>query len=158
LLNTLSGHSEAITDIAFSPDGTRLATSSRDATVKVWDTETMSELFTLAGHRADIWSVKFSPDGRYIATASGDNTAKLWEASSGKEVLTLPGSLGGVQDVAFSPRDGGAELAVASGDGTIRIYLLRLPELLALAHTRLTRELTTSECQQYLHLPDCPSE
>jgi WD40 repeat protein len=158
LLLTLNGHSEAIPDVAFSPDGTRLVTGSRDATSKIWDAETGIELFTLSGHRADIWGVDYSPDGLLIATASGDNTAKIWEASTGKEVLTLPGSLGGATDVVFNPRDGGAELAVASQDGTVRVYLLRLPELLALAQQRVTRELTDAECQKYLHLPTCPNE
>jgi WD40 repeat protein len=155
LLFTLAGHQAAIPDIAFSPDGTRVATSSRDSTAKVWDMETGMNLLTLSGHRADIWSIAYSPDGRYIATASADNTAKLWDASTGKEELTLPGSLAGVTDVAFTPRDGGAELAVASQDGTVRVYLLRLPELLALAHQRVTRDLTTAECQKYLHTSSC---
>jgi len=158
LLFTLTGHQAAIPDITYSPDGTRVATSSRDSTAKVWDTETGMNLLTLSGHRADIWSIAYSPDGRYIATASADNTAKLWDASTGKEELTLPGSLGGVTDVAFDPRAGGAELAVASQDGTVRVYLLRLPELLALAHQRVTRHLTDAECQKYLHTLTCPGE
>jgi WD40 repeat protein len=158
LLLTLTGHTAALPDVAFSPDGSRVVTASRDATAKVWDATSGSELFTLTGHRADIWSAKFSPDGNIIATASGDNTAKIWDSSTGKELLTLPGSQGGVTDVAFSPRDGGADLAVASTDGTVRVFLLRLSDLLALAHQRVTRGLTTAECQQYLHTPSCPGD
>ena len=83
---------------------------------------------------------------------------RLWEAATGNGVLTLPGSLGGVTDVAFNPRDGGASLAVTSTDGAVRVFLLRLPDLLALARSRVTRELSTAECQTYLHLPDCPND
>jgi WD40 repeat protein/transcriptional regulator with XRE-family HTH domain len=157
LLLTLSGHTDAIPDIAFNPDGTRLVTVSNDATGRVWDAETGRELFTLAGHTANIWSVAFSPDGRLIATASGDKTAKIWDAATGTELQTLPGAPGDATSVAFSPRDGGAELAVASADGTVRLYLLRLPELLDLAYARLTRWFTPEECRRYLHVEECPS-
>jgi len=158
LLFTLTGHTDAIPDVAFSPDGTRLVTGSRDTTARVWDTGTGKELLTLAGHHADIWSVAVSPDGRLIGTASGDNTAKLWDASTGQLLLTLPGGLSGATGVAFNPQDGGAELTVASAEGTIRVYLLRLPDLLELANARATRRLTSAECQQYLHLEACPIE
>jgi WD40 repeat protein len=156
LLLTLSGHTDAIPDIAFSPDGTRLVTGSNDATARVWEVETGRELLTLTGHTANIWSVAISPDGRLIATGSGDKTAKLWDAATGAELQTLPGSLGDATSVAFSPRDGGAELAVASADGFVRVYLLRLPELLALAHERLIRWFTPEECRRYLHVETCP--
>jgi len=158
LLITLSGHAGSLPDVAFSPDGTRLVTASRDATARVWDAQTGRELLTLRGHRADIWSARYSPDGHFIATASGDNTAKVWDASTGEQMLTLPGSMGGVTDVAFNPGDGGASLAVASADGAVRVFLLRLTDLLALAHERLTRDLTIAECQQYLHMPSCPDD
>jgi WD40 repeat protein len=68
-------------------------------------------------------------------------------------LLTLhaPDALTGV---AFSPD--GSQLAVASRDGTARIYLLRLEDLVALAKQRVTRSLTNEECQQYLHMDTCP--
>lgn len=137
-------------------NGTRLVTGSNDATAKVWEADTGRELFTLSGHTANIWSVAFSPDGRQIATASGDKTTKIWDATTGEELLTLPASLGDAMSVSFSPRDGGAELAVASADGIVRVYLLRLPELLALAQARLTRGFTPEECRRYLHVEQCP--
>jgi WD40 repeat protein len=157
LLFTLTGHSDPLPDIAYSPDGTKVATASQDGTAIIWDTSTGSKLFTLTGHGSELQSVAFSPDGKYIATGSGDNTAKLWETETGQEILTLPGSLGGVYGVDFSPLDG-AQLAVASVDGVVRIFLLDVDKLLALAETRVTRSLTTAECQKYLHVEQCPSE
>jgi hypothetical protein len=63
-----------------------------------------------------------------------------------------------VSGVAFSPLDGGSHLLIASNDGIIREFLLNIDELLAIAQTRVTRSLTTAECQKYLHMEQCPSE
>ena len=139
--------------VAFSPDGTRIATASADGTAKVWDAATGQELFTLVGHTRGVTSVVFSPDGTQIATGSADKTARVWEAATGKLLQTLLGHTEGVTSVAFSPD--GTHLAAASLDGTTRLYLLRIEDLLALARSRVARSLTDEECQQYLHGP-CP--
>jgi WD40 repeat protein len=56
----------------------RLATTSNDGTVKVWDATSGQELLTLSGHTSPIIGVAFSPDGTRLATASNDGTAKVW--------------------------------------------------------------------------------
>jgi WD40 repeat protein len=150
----LTGPNRPVRQVVFSPDGTRLATASFDGTAKVWGAASGKELFTLSGHVNNVLSVAFSPDGKTTATASLDKTAKLWDAITGKELLTLhaPTEL---TSVAFSPD--GTQLAVAGRDGTSRIYLLNIEDLLALAKQRVTRSLTTEECQQYLHVNTCPT-
>jgi choline dehydrogenase-like flavoprotein len=60
----------------------------------------------------------------------------------------------GLTSVSFNPD--GSQLAVASRDGTNRIYLLKIEDLVALAKQRVTRSLTAEECQQYLHMDTCP--
>ena len=149
----LTGPNRPVRQVVFSPDGARLATASFDGTAKVWDVVSGKQLFTLSGHVNDVFSVAFSPDGKTIATASRDKTAKLWDADTGKELLSLnaPDEL---TTVAFSPD--GSQLAVASRDGTDRIYLLKIGDLMALAKQRVTRSLTSEECQQYLHVATCP--
>jgi WD40 repeat protein len=82
--------------------------------------------------------------------------AKVWDVETGREIISLPGSVGGVFGVAFSPSDNGAHLAVSSGDGLTRIFLLKIDELLALAQSRVTRSLTVEECKKYLHMDKCP--
>jgi WD40 repeat protein/transcriptional regulator with XRE-family HTH domain len=155
LLFHFTGFTNTVRQVAFSPDGKRLAASSLDDKVKVWDAASGKEILTLTRHSGPVFSVTFSPDGKYLATASGDRTARLWDAGTGKEILLVraPDELTGV---AVSPDD--SQLAVASRDGTARIYLLKIEDLVALAKTRVTRTLTTEECQQYLHIPACPAQ
>jgi len=76
---TLGNHTSKVVAVAFSPDGTRIATGSFDLTVKLWETETGQEVCTLRGHKAGVLSVAFSPDGRRIATSSMDFTVKIWD-------------------------------------------------------------------------------
>jgi eukaryotic-like serine/threonine-protein kinase len=114
----LHGQGHDVTSIAFSPDGTRLAWSSTDQTVKVWHVPTGQELFSLRGGQ-----VSFSPDGKRLATASkdgNDQAAKVWDMESGREIFTLRGHAGPIWDLAFH-RDG-KRLATASGDRTVMIW------------------------------------
>ena len=74
---TLAGHADWIRAVAFSPDGSKLATASDDRTAKVWDAATGEELSTLTGHDDFVGSVAFSPDGTRLATASWDGTARI---------------------------------------------------------------------------------
>jgi tetratricopeptide (TPR) repeat protein len=83
---TLRGHTGVVTQVAFSPDARRLATSSADGTAKVWDVRTGQELLTLAGHTSVVSGVAFSPDGRRICTSGVDGTVRVWDAKpSGEE-------------------------------------------------------------------------
>jgi len=117
---TLRGHSDSFTSVAWSLDGTRLATGSRGGDAKVWYAGSGQELMTLRGHKQSIESVAWSPDGKRLATGSEDKTTKLWDAASGRELLTLRGHSDEVTSVAWSPD--GKRLATGSKDYTAKVW------------------------------------
>jgi WD40 repeat protein len=80
-LLTLTGHSGYVLSVAWSPDGTKIATASDDGTARVWSSSSGSTLLTLTGHSSYVLSVAWSPDGTKIATASFDNTARVYLVS-----------------------------------------------------------------------------
>ncbi|HEX9332233.1 MAG TPA: hypothetical protein VF896_10115, partial [Anaerolineales bacterium] len=145
--------------IAFSPDGKWIASSGNDAAIRVWDSETGAEIFTLIGHTGPTFGVVFSPDGQYLASSSVDRTVKVWKLpKAGEQVpepLTLYGNTAAVYQVAFSPD--GTRIVSVGRDHVVHIYELKIEDLIALAKSRLTRSLTTEECQKYLHVDACPA-
>lgn len=74
-----------IWSLAFSPDGTRLATTCSDRAVRIWDTSTGALVRTLRGHADEVWSVAFSPDGTTLASGAKDGTVMLWPTGAGAE-------------------------------------------------------------------------
>ena len=74
----LAGHTGTVPDIAFSADGTRIATVSTDTTAKVWDAATGIQLLTLKGHTQEVYALAFSPDGTRLTTVSYDGTIRVW--------------------------------------------------------------------------------
>ena len=113
-------HTEQITSVAFSPDGTRLASGSGDNSVKLWDVSTETCIATLE-HLGTVYFVAFSPDGLTLASASEDKTVKLWDVSTESNFAILEHK-DSVNSVAFSPD--GMTLASGSGFGygTIKLW------------------------------------
>jgi WD40 repeat protein/tRNA A-37 threonylcarbamoyl transferase component Bud32/tetratricopeptide (TPR) repeat protein len=119
-VRTLSGHTQNVYGVAFSPDGERLVSASTDQTARVWDVKTGRELLCFRGHGQGVYQARFSPDGRRIASSSDDRTVKVWEADTGALIHTLRGQTNSILSVAFS-RDG-RRIAAGSCDGTIKIW------------------------------------
>ncbi|HLO34163.1 MAG TPA: WD40 repeat domain-containing protein, partial [Anaerolineales bacterium] len=153
-ISTLSGNGEN-RNTAYSPDGKHVALSVLGGTINVWDVSTEKLLWTLKGHTGAVNSVAFSPDSKLLASASGDGTARVWNVATGETLLTLPVDSGGAGSISFSPD--GKRLAVGGKLG-VYVFVLPIDDVVALAKSRVTRSLTAEECQQYLHIEQCPSE
>ena len=116
----LEGHHDAVMDVAFSSDGTRIVTASRDRTAKMWDVRTGDETREFSeGHAFLASSGVFLPDGRMLVTAAVDNTARLWDVGSGTELQQMKHT-GRAAALAVS-RDG-KWIATGSDDHTAKLW------------------------------------
>lgn len=122
IITTLSGHSDDVHSVDFSPDGTLLASGSDDNTIKLWNVSDGTLRTTLKGHTGWVCSVAFSPDGTLLASGSGDLTIKLWNVSDGTLIETFKGHPFSHYEccVDFSPD--GKLLATIGEDNTIKLW------------------------------------
>jgi WD40 repeat protein len=118
-------HAQTITDAAFSPNGSTVATSSIDDTARLWDAETGQAIADPLKHGSDVFRVVYDADGRLVATCSDDNTTRVWNVRTGlQHVPPLPHS-GSTTAAAFGPR--GRVLLTASEDGTVKLWRIDPP-------------------------------
>ncbi|GFF33840.1 wd40 protein, putative [Aspergillus lentulus] len=119
-LQTLEGHSDTVWSVAFSPDGSLLASASDDSLVNLWNPATGILKRSLEGHLDSVWSVAFSADSSLLASGSSDKTVKLWDTFTGVQKRELHGHSNSVWTVAFSANS--ELLASGSGDNIIKLW------------------------------------
>ena len=132
--------------LEFSPDGQRLASGSKDKTVRLWDTDTNEELAILQKHTGWINALAFSSDSKRLASGSTDKTVNLWDTDTGELVMTLTGHLNGIVALSFS--SDGSTLASGSTDGAIKFWNTETGELLPISiteHTKWVKTVSFSE-------------
>ncbi len=108
------GHTDRVSALAWSPDGTYIASASGDKTVQVWNTLTGDQVFTYCGHSDAVNSVTWSPDGTRIASASSDSTVQVWDATTGQNILKCSAHPHRIHSITWSP-DG--KRIASGGDG-----------------------------------------
>ncbi|KAJ7862812.1 WD40-repeat-containing domain protein [Mycena olivaceomarginata] len=88
-MEPIQGHTGCVRSVAFSPNGSRIASGSDDNTIRVWDTRTGKAIMDpIRGHTDWVSSVMFSPDGACIVSGSTDETVHMWDVRAGKAVIT----------------------------------------------------------------------
>ena len=134
ILYSLNSGIGQATGVAFSPEGTILATSDSRGEIKLWDMETGKERLVLADQELPLEGIEVDFQGRFGYPSN---------------VYNRP-----IDGVDFSPD--GRYLAAAGSDGTIMVYIMSIEELMKVARFRLSRGFTLEECETYLSLDSCP--
>jgi WD40 repeat protein len=116
-LGDYSGYVELV---AFSPDGSWIATGAENRTVRLWNATTGDVVQVLDGQTSIVNAIAFSPDGSQVASGSDDCTVILWDVSAGYSTCTFIGHTSPVLAVAFSPD--GSQVASGSLDKTVRLW------------------------------------
>lgn len=115
----LRGHTNSVSSVAVSADGSLIASASLDHTVRLWDARTGKTILVLSGHKEEVYAAAFSPDNQTLASSDYDGRVIIWSVKSGKPLRTLE-IKGWSTAIAFSP-DGNL-LAVANQEPGTNIY------------------------------------
>jgi WD40 repeat protein/tRNA A-37 threonylcarbamoyl transferase component Bud32 len=117
-LATLHGQVDGVLAVAFSPDGTCIASGSADGIVKVWDRQSQREVLTLRGNAAAVKALAFSPDCRQLASGSADGDVRVWDLVSGDALLRWRGHEAAVTCLAYDP-EGKHLVSTGSGESSL---------------------------------------
>ncbi|XP_071323101.1 sperm-associated antigen 16 protein [Trachinotus anak] len=124
MLLTGEGHSDWLSGCSFHPDGSQLATTSGDTTVRLWDFSQGSCVLTLSSHSQPTWGCSFHSCSHFLASCSADKTAKLWDLNRRSCCFTLRRHTASVNSVCFLPFSN--LLLTCSADKTLALWDARL--------------------------------
>jgi WD40 repeat protein len=115
---TLSGHTDSVWSIAFSPDGKRIATGGYDRTIRIWDIahrdkdgkEEPLTVGTLSGQEGTIFALAFSADSKLLASGASDGSVDLWDAASSRLLNVFRPNRGIVRSVVATSFENGVQI------------------------------------------------
>lgn len=113
-------HSGRVNAVAWSPDGTRIASAGKDQIIRVWDATTGHDLLFFSLHKAEVSAVAWSPDGTRIASAGKDRTVQVWEVIPNGSVVIYKNHKDWIRCVAWSPD--GTRIASGGQDTQVHIW------------------------------------
>ncbi|KAF9968437.1 hypothetical protein BGZ70_003833 [Mortierella alpina] len=121
-MSVLSGHSEGVENVTYSPSGQQIASGSVDKTVRIWDVESGECSSVLNGHTDSIFTVAYSSDGHRLASCSDDGTLKIWDVVSAGCLMTLNDVEAPIRCLAWRTTDAGSYLATGNFRSTVRMW------------------------------------
>ncbi|MEQ8192056.1 MAG: protein kinase, partial [Candidatus Eremiobacterota bacterium] len=101
--HVFEGHTDKVESLSFSPDGNRLASGSRDRSIKIWHITSTEAEHTVSGHTGWISDIKWSHDGKIIISGSSDKTVKMWDSEQMDLIYTFGGDYGSVESLSINP-------------------------------------------------------
>ncbi|KAJ5425059.1 hypothetical protein N7465_000129 [Penicillium sp. CMV-2018d] len=119
-IQTLEGHDLDVPCIAWSQDGRRLASASKDKTARIWDSITGQCISVLRGHEDELRTMAWIQHDERLASASDDKTIRIWNPVTGQCISTLRGHDSEIHTIAWSPDF--MQLASGSFDNTVRVW------------------------------------
>ena len=108
-------HADAVLDLEFSVDGTRLVTAGGDGMVRVWDAVTRKELATLEGHVAQVMSVAFNTNATRVVSGGTDRSLKVWDIATKEKIISLGGPASAHNAVAWVGASGSVYTVTDAG-------------------------------------------
>lgn len=133
---TLEGHTDVVTGVVFTPDGTTIVSAALDDTLRFWHRADHHLIRTVTAHAEGLVALAVTPDGTQLISAGGDGQVQIWRTADGSLVrrIAAPAS---VQDVAVA--SSGAWFATANSDATVRLWRIADGALLRTIATGLTQ-------------------
>jgi len=122
-------HDWQIWRVAFSPDGSTVATASLDKTAKIWDAKTGDLLATMEGHNDRLKYITYSPSGKYILTSTGKQwpytpkgpvSARIWDGKTGEQIAEFKTHMDTIRSAKFSQDE--KHVLTSSDDHTARLW------------------------------------
>ena len=146
-LHVLRGHTNAVTSVNWSPDGTRLVSGARDNTARLWSGASGQNTLTYSGHSAAVLTVAWSPSGQLIASGSKDKTVQVWD--TGGAVHNSLGNLGGAVSTLVWLHNGLGLFVGTLNDG-VHEFILSSGRIVGKGSQTIVRSMALSPDGSYL--------